>query len=82
MPSLRDSDDERRRRRALIRAHHPDRGGDPDEFVRLLQRFEEVGDGLAGSYPEVMFAPRRRRWKRSVRLLTTRRLGRRPKRAA
>ena len=29
-----ESDKERRRRqRALIRAHHPDRGGDPAEFI-------------------------------------------------
>jgi hypothetical protein len=28
--------DERRRRRALLRAHHPDLGGNPEEFIRVM----------------------------------------------
>jgi hypothetical protein len=28
-----------RRRRQFIRAHHPDRGGDPDEFMAGLRAF-------------------------------------------
>lgn len=33
-PTLHDADKERRRqRRDYIRAHHPDRGGDPEQFV-------------------------------------------------
>jgi hypothetical protein len=30
------SPDERRRRRALLRAHHPDLGGNPEEFIRVM----------------------------------------------
>ena len=29
-----------RRRREFIRAHHPDRGGDPDVFMAGLRRFD------------------------------------------
>ncbi|HEY5148339.1 MAG TPA: hypothetical protein VIJ23_00640 [Mycobacterium sp.] len=31
-------DDERAARRAFIRGHHPDRGGDPQAFITGLQR--------------------------------------------
>jgi len=31
--------DDSRRRRDFIRAHHPDRGGDPDAFISGLQAF-------------------------------------------
>ena len=49
----------RRRRRALVRAHHPDRGGDPAEFIRLLDQLEQVRP-LRETYPELRFE--RRRW--------------------
>jgi hypothetical protein len=29
-----------RRRKEFIRAHHPDRGGDPDVFIAALRRFD------------------------------------------
>ena len=31
----------RAQRRAFIRDHHPDRGGDPDEFIEGLHRLAE-----------------------------------------
>jgi hypothetical protein len=31
--------------RAFVREHHPDRGGDPDEFVAGLARFAESRPG-------------------------------------
>ncbi len=34
---------ERRRRRALLRAHHPDLGGDPEEFIRVLAELQAGG---------------------------------------
>jgi len=33
-------EDLRRRRRDFIRAHHPDRGGDPGQFIAGLARLE------------------------------------------
>lgn len=39
----------RRRRREFIRAHHPDRGGDPAFFIAGLQSF---GEGPGSPYPE------------------------------
>jgi hypothetical protein len=33
------TDDERTARRAYIREHHPDRGGDPDAFIAGLRRW-------------------------------------------
>jgi hypothetical protein len=51
----------RRRRRELMRAHHPDLGGDTELFILALERLEE--DGVAGWPPtEVRFARRRRWW--------------------
>ena len=51
----------RRRRRELMRAHHPDLGGDPSVFIEVLQRLNE--DGVDGRAPaEVRFA-KRRRWR-------------------
>ena len=53
--------DRRRRRRELMRAHHPDLGGDPAVFIEVLQRLNE--DGVGGQGPtEVRFA-KRRRWR-------------------
>ena len=34
-------DDRRRARRAFVREHHPDRGGDPTKFTEGLARFED-----------------------------------------
>ncbi|TFV51529.1 hypothetical protein E4P43_10175 [Blastococcus sp. TF02A-35] len=39
MPETTDPE-ERRRRRALLRAHHPDLGGDPSEFLRVMAELE------------------------------------------
>jgi hypothetical protein len=44
MPPL--DPDERRRRRALARAHHPDLGGDADAFIAAMTSF-----GPGGSPP-------------------------------
>ncbi|HUK69571.1 MAG TPA: hypothetical protein VLW50_12610 [Streptosporangiaceae bacterium] len=37
-------DEVERRRREFVRAHHPDRGGDPDVFIAGLRRFDEEPD--------------------------------------
>ena len=40
------SPDDRRRRRAALRRHHPDLGGDPEEFARMLRAWDSPpGDG-------------------------------------
>ena len=36
-----DDPDLRAERRAFIRDHHPDRGGDPDEFIAGLRRLAD-----------------------------------------
>jgi hypothetical protein len=36
MSSSSPTPEERRRRRALLRSHHPDRGGNPEEFIRVM----------------------------------------------
>ena len=57
------AEERRRRRRTLIRTYHPDRGGDPAEFVSMLQRLRN--EALSGTaYPEMRFARRRRWWQR------------------
>lgn len=54
------SDDYRRRRRELIRAHHPDRGGDPAVFIEVLRRL--AADAVTEQRAtEVRFVKRRRR---------------------
>ena len=63
MPSDPDPE-ERRRRRALLRAHHPDLGGDPEEFIRLAAALDGAG-GRSTPAPghlgdEVRFVPRPR----------------------
>jgi hypothetical protein len=55
----------RRRRRALIRAHHPDRGGDAAEFIRLLHDLNQERP-LSETYPEMRFVRRRHWWRRVV----------------
>ncbi len=56
------SPDERRRRRAALRRHHPDLGGDAEEFMRTLGAWESRSPawtpGPAGS--EVRFVRRPR----------------------
>ena len=56
------SPDERRRRRAALRRHHPDLGGDVEEFMRVLRTWESRpvtgATGPAGS--EVRFVRRPR----------------------
>jgi hypothetical protein len=61
-------------RRAFIRDHHPDRGGDPAVFIAGLSRF----DGQASCsrpLPRVV-AVRRRRWPVRLFLALARRLSR------
>ena len=46
----------------MMRAHHPDLGGDAAVYVEMLQRLEE--EGAVDSGPsEVRFVKRRRRWR-------------------
>lgn len=58
MPSPTDPE-ERRRRRALLWAHHPDLGGDTAEFIRLLAVLDRRGGG-AGPVDDVRFVRRSR----------------------
>jgi hypothetical protein len=51
----------RRRRRALMRAHHPDLGGDPAAFIEALQRLDQHC-GTEAPPAEVSFVRRRRWW--------------------
>ncbi|SDQ85623.1 hypothetical protein [Quadrisphaera sp. DSM 44207] len=55
MPAPEDPE-QRRRRRALLRAHHPDLGGDPAELVRALQELQRAPRGAG----EVVFVRRPR----------------------
>ena len=56
------ADEHRHRRRELIRANHPDRGGDPAVFIEVLQSLDE--HSASGRPPtEVRFVKRRRRWR-------------------
>ncbi|WP_420122435.1 hypothetical protein [Nakamurella sp.] len=61
------TDDDRAARRAYIRDHHPDRGGDPDEFVAGLRRWDG-GRRTPPGEPIVIRRSRRRRlllwWRR------------------
>jgi hypothetical protein len=53
--------EQRRARRRVMRAHHPDLGGDAAALVEALRRLDE--EGLAPpAWPEVRFAKRRRWW--------------------
>lgn len=52
---------QRRQVRALMRAHHPDLGGDPRVFVQILQDVDRVN--ASERLPlEVRFTKRRRAW--------------------
>ena len=51
----------RRRRRDFIRAHHPDRGGDPDSFIAGLRAFGTGSEQDPGPLPRVVIV-RRRAW--------------------
>jgi hypothetical protein len=51
---------ERRRRRALLRAAHPDLGGDPEEFIRVLAELDHGGTAARGPAGEVRFVRRPR----------------------
>jgi hypothetical protein len=80
MPARSETEDERRRRRrALIRAHHPDRGGDPAEFIQLLAHLDQARP-LSESCPEITFVRRRRCWHLTVSIRLFRRTSRGPKR--
>ena len=56
------SPDERRRRRAALRGHHPDLGGDAEEFMRTLRAWESPSSagtaGPVGSEVRFMRRPR------------------------
>lgn len=64
-------------RRALLRRHHPDLGGDPDEFVRLLAALDRDaaspgGTGGTGATTVLTHRPLRSAWRRRTRLLALR----------
>jgi hypothetical protein len=53
-------DEPDRRRRKFIRAHHPDRGGDPDVFIAGLRRLEAESEQLGQEpLPRVVVVARR-----------------------
>ncbi|HEY0935996.1 MAG TPA: hypothetical protein VGD91_19925 [Trebonia sp.] len=49
------------RRRAFIREHHPDRGGDPAAFIAGLRALDAQYEQLSGPLPAVTVV-RRRTW--------------------
>ncbi|MDQ2845433.1 MAG: hypothetical protein M3Y77_03580 [Actinomycetota bacterium] len=65
-------EDTRRARRAWIREHHPDRGGDPERFAEGLRRL--AGGQPASSRPLVYRTRPIRRALRKLRRATVRRL--------
>jgi hypothetical protein len=48
-------------RRAFIREHHPDRGGDPDAFIAGLRALDAEREQASGPLPEITVV-RRRPW--------------------
>ena len=47
------------RRREFIRAHHPDRGGDPDVFVSGLRSIDAEQERDSQPLPSVVVVPHR-----------------------
>jgi hypothetical protein len=62
-----------RRRRDFIRAHHPDRGGDPDMFVAGLRSFGTEDERSGQPRPRVVVV-RRRPWLTRMVIAAARRL--------
>jgi hypothetical protein len=60
-------DDHKARRRAFIRAHHPDRGGDPAAFVAGLAALDNAPIGHTRA--RVIIVARRPLWRRVLRAL-------------
>jgi hypothetical protein len=58
---LNDNQSPAARRRAFIREHHPDRGGDPAAFIAGLRALDAARDPGREPLPEVVFV-RRRPW--------------------
>ena len=52
-------DDAELRRREFIRAHHPDRGGDPDVFVSGLRSIDAEQERDSQPLPPVVVVPHR-----------------------
>ena len=52
----------RRRRRYFIRAHHPDRGGDPEAFIAGLCAFGAGHEPDTGPPPPEVIVIRQRAW--------------------
>ena len=74
-------DEAERRRRDFIRAHHPDRGGDPDMFVAGLSSFGTDHERSRQPRPRVVVV-KRPAWLTRLVIAAARRLGygRRPPR--
>jgi NADH dehydrogenase FAD-containing subunit len=66
-------DEAERQRRDFIRAHHPDRGGDPDIFVAGLRSFSTEQERSRQPRPRVVAVRHRARLTRMV-IAVTRRL--------
>ena len=66
-------DEAGRRRRDFIRAHHPDRGGDPDSFVAGLRSFGTEHERGGQPRPRVVVV-RRRAWLTRMVIAAARRL--------
>jgi hypothetical protein len=69
---------DRRRRRDFIRAHHPDRGGDPAAFIVGIRSFDPADPaGAAGREPlPPVRVVRRRAWPAQLGMAAIRRLRR------
>lgn len=63
-------------RRALLRQHHPDLGGDPEEFVRVVAALDRAASRPAPPPPGpttlLAHRPLRAAWRRRTRLLAHR----------
>ena len=58
---MNENQDHGARRRAFIREHHPDRGGDPVAFIAGLRSLDEEREQGSGPLPQVVVV-RRRPW--------------------